>query len=497
MWRCRKCGYWEDDEQKRCRSCGAIPTAESWTCEKCNTINHIDSTHCRSCGQPKTVPQKKIEKPRGVEKRLPPRLFISHASEDKDFVKKMANDLRASGINAWIDSWEIKAGDSLIEKIQKGIQESDHMAIVLSPDSVKSEWVKRELNASIIKELEEKTNFIIPIYLKTCEIPLLIKDKKRSDFRLNYDTGFRELVEILKGIATNVSDIKKEIRQADKHESLSAEPLESVQTPLKREKKSLLQRGKEVLDELDEKINEFKSDGGKFQSLKEVLAPLMVNVEEVEKIQKQSQKYPNNIYIRDKLQMLMDTLAGCLLDAERYLRVLTQPAVAAPRSIEIELNKFKDYVEADCIDIFWVNRNEENFTEKPESKAQALLTLFLAIRVGRGKVLREAKSGIGRIDALVFYSDKAHAIEIKMLGGKYGDAYAKKGISQLFGYMHKKDAKEGHLVVFDGRSPKKKRALFSEKEQTEGITRDARKIFILIIDVNPLPPHELGVAKKR
>ncbi len=54
-----------------------------------------------------------------------PKVFVSHASEDKDrFVLDFAARLRAKGIDAWVDKWEMHAGDKLIDKIfEEGIKE--------------------------------------------------------------------------------------------------------------------------------------------------------------------------------------------------------------------------------------------------------------------------------------------------------------------------------------------------------------------------------------
>jgi hypothetical protein len=47
-----------------------------------------------------------------------PRAFVSHASEDKDrFVIGFAGRLRAKGVNAWVDTWEMLPGDKLIDKV--------------------------------------------------------------------------------------------------------------------------------------------------------------------------------------------------------------------------------------------------------------------------------------------------------------------------------------------------------------------------------------------
>ena len=41
-----------------------------------------------------------------------------HASEDKErFVLEFASKLRQNGVDAWVDKWEMKLGDSLVHKI--------------------------------------------------------------------------------------------------------------------------------------------------------------------------------------------------------------------------------------------------------------------------------------------------------------------------------------------------------------------------------------------
>lgn len=48
----------------------------------------------------------------------PPKVFVSQASEDKDrFVVELARRLRKSGVDSWLDQWEMKPGDSLVDKI--------------------------------------------------------------------------------------------------------------------------------------------------------------------------------------------------------------------------------------------------------------------------------------------------------------------------------------------------------------------------------------------
>lgn len=105
-----------------------------------------------------------------------PKVFISHASDDKErFVLGFAAKLRESGIDAWLDKWEMLPGDSLVEKIfDEGLKGARAVIIVLSRYSVRKPWIKEELNASIVKKIAKGTK-IIPVIIDDCEVPESLK----------------------------------------------------------------------------------------------------------------------------------------------------------------------------------------------------------------------------------------------------------------------------------------------------------------------------------
>ncbi|HEX3684106.1 MAG TPA: toll/interleukin-1 receptor domain-containing protein [Bryobacteraceae bacterium] len=81
------------------------------------------------------------------------RVFISHASEDKErFVLRLAEQLREKGIDAWLDPWEMLPGDNLVDKIfNAGLKQSDVVIVVLSNVSVEKPWVQKELSSAVVK----------------------------------------------------------------------------------------------------------------------------------------------------------------------------------------------------------------------------------------------------------------------------------------------------------------------------------------------------------
>src|ERR1035437_3408181 len=122
------------------------------------------------------------------------KIFLCHSSKDKSFVKKLATDLKTVGLDVWYDAWEIKVGDSLRQKIEDGITESSWLAVILSSNSIQSDWVNRELSAAFAYEMDLKRVFILPVIIENCPIPPLLRDKLYADFRENYQFGFNAIL---------------------------------------------------------------------------------------------------------------------------------------------------------------------------------------------------------------------------------------------------------------------------------------------------------------
>lgn len=122
------------------------------------------------------------------------RIFISYTSADRIFVDKLALDLTSFRAEIFYDKWEIKVGDSIVEKINEALSSYDNLLIVLSKSSVKSDWVQRELNSSLMRQLKDKIIKIKPVLIEDCDIPPLLADIKYADFRFDYNIGFTSLV---------------------------------------------------------------------------------------------------------------------------------------------------------------------------------------------------------------------------------------------------------------------------------------------------------------
>jgi len=134
--------------------------------------------------------------------------FISHASKDKQFVRKLAADLVANGVKVWLDEQRILVGDSIPEKIAQGLAESDFFLIVASENSVNSAWVKKELSGALVREIERRNVTVLPIKLDAAKMPDSILDKKYADFTGPYNAGLKGLLQSIKAREVTADDRK-------------------------------------------------------------------------------------------------------------------------------------------------------------------------------------------------------------------------------------------------------------------------------------------------
>jgi hypothetical protein len=137
--------------------------------------------------------------------------FISHSSIDKPFVERLATDLRTrEGIDAWLDKWEILPGDRIPEKLEEGLSNAGIFVLVLSPESVNSQWVSYERDAWLTAQVNEEkrarqesrtpSRRLIPVLYKDCEKPFFLQSFLHVSINdENYEEGFQQLVRGMRG----------------------------------------------------------------------------------------------------------------------------------------------------------------------------------------------------------------------------------------------------------------------------------------------------------
>jgi hypothetical protein len=145
-----------------------------------------------------------------MERVMMGKVFISYASEDSKFVDELVNKLQLRSVDVWYAKHEIKIGDSIVQKINEGINNSDWLLLVLSKASVKSRWVTQELNSAVALTVK-KGAFILPVLIDSVEIPVILIDRKYADFVRDPKQAFRDILSVVAPGSTYFDDEDSQI----------------------------------------------------------------------------------------------------------------------------------------------------------------------------------------------------------------------------------------------------------------------------------------------
>ena len=179
------------------------------------------------------------------------RVFISYSHSDKEFARRLADDLRRLGHVVWIDEGEIRVGDSIIEKIRDGIDAVDFVVAVISKYSAASEWVKKELDLASNREIKDKDMVVLPALLDDVPLPGFLEGKLFADFRSeqNYQQALAEIVRPLESApplptepAAGHDAMKKELEELKALVSTHRRDFKRIRQLLKRERSSHSQK---------------------------------------------------------------------------------------------------------------------------------------------------------------------------------------------------------------------------------------------------------------
>lgn len=210
------------------------------------------------------------------------KVFISHSSSDKKFVRTLKDCLRENGIETFFDEDQLDLGDNLVAKLENALNDTSHLVIILSPTSINSKWVKYELKKAIGNRKTGITQKIIPIKYRECEIPTELNDLLYHDLSTEVvvpvdetdkikfiSKGFEpfllKLVRAIKASSNSFNDIEKaeiikSIRSAENDDNIEKDSVHrahyeitgysNIDSKIKYSKKALSNKGEANLQEI-------------------------------------------------------------------------------------------------------------------------------------------------------------------------------------------------------------------------------------------------------
>jgi uncharacterized protein YjbI with pentapeptide repeats len=91
--------------------------------------------------------------------------FISHSTQDKKFADLIYTYLRDNKVQCWYAPHDMKPRKKVYEQLRVAIYNNEQVLLILSENSMKSEWVKTEILTAKKREDKEGKQILFPISL--------------------------------------------------------------------------------------------------------------------------------------------------------------------------------------------------------------------------------------------------------------------------------------------------------------------------------------------
>lgn len=125
-------------------------------------------------------------------------IFISHRKIDDAEAERLAYELRLANHHVWLDEWDIGLGDSIIERINEGLEGATYVVVCYSSSGVTSPWMGREWMSALARQLNGYNVKILPVLLTGGGPPAILADLKHADLVKDWDKGVSELLKAVK-----------------------------------------------------------------------------------------------------------------------------------------------------------------------------------------------------------------------------------------------------------------------------------------------------------
>ena len=139
-------------------------------------------------------------------------VFISHDLADQQVVRQIAQALRKNGLSVW-DNSEILPGDNWAAMTAQALEEAEIMVVILTADSMKSEYVRREISYAFGERRFE--NRVVPVLVAPLiedEVPWALRGLGAA--RMNFDAEGQLAPEAIESLRLRLNELLPEFSDA-------------------------------------------------------------------------------------------------------------------------------------------------------------------------------------------------------------------------------------------------------------------------------------------
>jgi hypothetical protein len=125
-------------------------------------------------------------------------VFISHRKADDQEAERLATQIREAGHQVWLDEWDIGLGDSIVEKMNEGLEGATYVVVCYSSSGITSAWMGREWYSALSRQLNGAGVKLLPVRLTDGEPPAILADLRYADLVKDWSRGVTELLKAIK-----------------------------------------------------------------------------------------------------------------------------------------------------------------------------------------------------------------------------------------------------------------------------------------------------------
>lgn len=132
------------------------------------------------------------------------RVFLSHNHNDKPLVEAVAVKLATifGQDQVFYDSWSIRPGDGIIDKMSKGLEAPEFVFFFVSKNSLASSMVKLEWQNALHRATKGKTR-LVPVRVDGSEMPAVLKQTLYIDMHtIGLEAAIAQIVSVTQGSAS-------------------------------------------------------------------------------------------------------------------------------------------------------------------------------------------------------------------------------------------------------------------------------------------------------
>ncbi len=127
-------------------------------------------------------------------------VFLSYDRADGAFAKALSSELTRRGLSVWSGEEEVLPGDNWALQVGEALKRSKAMVVLVSPESMRSGWVRREIEYAL-GDLHYEGRLFPVLVRPTDDVPWILRELKMLSARQGAAKISESIADTIKQVA--------------------------------------------------------------------------------------------------------------------------------------------------------------------------------------------------------------------------------------------------------------------------------------------------------